>query len=219
MERPGLVIFDCDGVLVDSEALNERVLKNVLTRYGVLLDSDLYRSKFQGLTNEAVADLVTKRWGVELPGEFGTDLVSEESRWMVSELKAVPGVVDVISSIVAAGKEVCVASNGPTAAIEDRLRFTGLISWFGGRLFSADQVARGKPYPDVFLFAAVELGYVPEDCVVIEDSEPGIKAGVAAGMRVLAYDPAQQESIKTIGDIQSFREMSAVPGLLGISSI
>ena len=213
---PKLVIFDCDGVLVDSEPLNERGLTLVLERLGVRLGPDTYRNTFHGLTNDAVADIVTSRWGVTLPANFADVLVAEERRAMLGELEAVPGVAGAVRSVVAAGVAVCVASNGPPSAIELRLRLTGLYPWFDGRLFSAAQVARGKPYPDVFLCAAETMGFYSADCAVIEDSNVGIQAGLAAGMSVFAYDGGVGAGSSDVAGAVHFHDMNDLPALLGL---
>ena len=185
MNTPKLVIFDCDGVLVDSEPLNELAVLSVLDRIGIRIDSDVYRHTLQGLTNEAVAELIAEQWGAELPTDFGDLVVPEERRLMLDQLQAVPGVEDALTSIVKSEMEICVASNGPPEAIADRLDITGLKRFFPGRMFSADQVPRGKPHPDLFILAAESLGFAPSDCVVmfaviawslilLTDSNPGI---------------------------------------------
>ena len=120
-----------------------------------------------------------------LPEDFADLLEDVERRAVEAGLRAVPGVADAIRSVAASGVATCVASNGPPEAVAQRLKLTGLYSWFEGRLFSASMVARGKPHPDLFLHAAQTLGVPPSQCVVVEDSAPGARAGLAAGMRVL----------------------------------
>ncbi len=212
---PKLVICDCDGVLVDSEPLNERGLALVLERFNVQLEPDTYRRTFHGLTNDAVADIVTSRWGVTLPANFADVLVPQERRTMLGELQAVPGVAGAVRSDVAAGVAVCVVSNGSPEAMAERLKLTRLYAWFEGHLFSSAQVARGKPYPDVFLLAAQTMGVPPSECVVIEDSEAGVAAGVAAGMRVFAYDSVNAASVDQVGGVR-FHDMDALPALIGL---
>lgn len=213
---PGLVIFDCDGVLVDSEPFNERALLNVLERIALRIDTDVYRSTFQGLTNEAVAELLADQWGLELPDEFGELITCEERRLMAGQLKAIPGAKNAVNSIANAGAEICVASNGPPKAIADRLNITGLRRFFSGRIFSADQVPKGKPHPRLFKLAADSMGFSASECVVIEDSKPGIEAGLAAGMNVLAYVAAGKEPLPDLCGVEHFREMQLLPSLLGL---
>jgi beta-phosphoglucomutase-like phosphatase (HAD superfamily) len=112
---------------------------------------------------------------------------------------------------------VCVGSNGSPDAIAQRLRLTGLYSWFEGRLFSAAVMARGKPYPDVFLHAAEAMGFSPSECVVVEDSNSGVQASLAAGMRVLAYVASPTSNVADSMGVERFTDMASLPALLGIS--
>ena len=139
----------------------------------------------------------------------------QERRTMLGELQAVPGVAGAVRSDVAAGVAVCVVSNGSPEAMAERLKLTRLYAWFEGHLFSSAQVARGKPYPDVFLLAAQTMGVPPSECVVIEDSEAGVAAGVAAGMRVFAYDSGNAASVDQVGGVR-FHDMDALPALIGL---
>ena len=211
-----LVIFDCDGVLVDSEPLIESAFIRVLENFGLQLGPDAYRTTFRGLSNSRITEVLRSRWGVSLPAEFGPVIESEEWDAMERELQAVPGVADAVRSVVASGMEVCVASNGSPEAIVQRLKLTGLYDWFAGRLFSSTHLARPKPHPDVFLHAAETMGFAPPDCVVIEDSDPGVEAGVAAGMRVLAFVP--NPSVADVGPTRAerFADMASLPALLGL---
>ena len=161
---PKLVIFDCDGVLVDSEPLNNRALGLVLSTYGLRLQPDELRTHFGGLSNSRIEDLARKRWGVSLPANFSDVLEDAERVAMDEGLRAVPGVADVARLVSASGMATCVASNGSPDAVEQRLKLTGLYPLFAGRLFSAAGVARSKPYPDVFLHAAQTLGFPPSEC-------------------------------------------------------
>ncbi len=203
-------------MLVDSESLNERGLNRVLQRFGVHLGPDTYRNSFHGLTNDAVADIVTSRWGVALPANFSDVLVPEERRAMLGELQAVSGVIGAVRAVIAAGVTVCVASNGPPEGIAHRLNLTRLYPWFEGRLFSAAHVARGKPYPDVFLHASKTMGFSPAECAVIEDSRVGVAAGLAAGMRVFAYDGRVGAGSRNIAGAVQFHDMNDLPVLLGL---
>ena len=213
---PKLVIFDCDGVLVDSEPLNNRALGRVLSSYGLRLQPDELRTHFSGLSNSRIEDIARKRWGVSLPANF-SDVLEDAERVVLEEgLRAVPGVADVVRLAAASGMATCVASNGSPDAVEQRLKLTGLYPLFAGRLFSAAEVARSKPYPDVFLHAAETFGVSPSECVVIEDSEPGIQAGQAAGMRVLAYAAGPDTGAADSAGVELFMDMALLPALLGL---
>ena len=114
---------------------------------------------------------------------------------------------------------MCVGSNGSPDAIEQRLKLTGLYPWFEGRLFSAATMARGKPYPDVFLHAAETMGFSPSDCVVIEDSDAGVQAAQAAGMKVLAYVASPTSDVADSRGVERFADMASLPALLGLSEL
>ena len=213
---PRLVIFDCDGVLVDSEPLTTRAMQRSLARYGLRLDLDEIQARFHGVSNDQVRDTVLAHWGVQLPDDIA-DLIEEvESVAVEDGLPAIPGVADAVRSVVSAGMEVCVGSNGSPRAIEQRLKLTGLYDRFEGRLFSAAMVAHGKPHPDVFLHAAETMGFAPSECVVIEDSDAGVQAALSAGMRVLAYVASPASDIAGSRDVERFADMASLPALLGI---
>ena len=215
MTPPRLVIFDCDGVLVDSESLTIPAMGRLLERYGLQLGHDELRTHTSGVTTRQVRGIVGKLWGVSLPEDFADQLEDAERRAVEAGLRAVPGVADAIRAVVASGMATCVASNGPPDAIAQRLRLTGLYPWFEGRLFSASMVARGKPHPDLFLHAAQALGVPPSQCVVVEDSAPGVQAGLAAGMRVLVYATAWNAAAANAPGVERFSDMAALPALLG----
>ncbi len=213
---PGLVIFDCDGVLVDSESLIETAFLRALGRYGLRLIPSDYHGFFKGLTVSRTADVVRARWGVSLPGDIREVIDQEEWEEMERGLQAVPGADDAVRSVVATGMAVCVGSNGSPDAIAQRLGLTGLYHWFEGRLFSAAMVPHGKPHPDVFLYAAETMGFTPAECVVIEDSDTGVQAGLAAGMRVLAYVASPVNNVDGSRAVVRFTDMALLPALLGI---
>ena len=160
---PKLAIFDCDGVLVDSEALINRALGRLLADCGLQLQPNEIRTHFRGLSNSRIEDVLITRWGMSLPENF-TDMIEDAERIAMEDgLRAVPGVADAVRSVAASGVATCVASSGSPDAIVQRLNLTGLYHWFEGRLFSAALVERGKPYPDVFLYAAAKMGFPPSE--------------------------------------------------------
>ena len=213
---PRLVIFDCDGVLVDSPPLINRTLMRVLASYGLQLQPEEVQAHFRGLLNEDIRAVAEAQWGVSLPENFSE--VMEDAEWAAMEegLRAVPGADFAVRSVVASRTATCVASNGSTEGMEHRLKLTGLLHWFDGRLFSAWTVPRPKPFPDVFLHAASTMGYSPAECAVIEDSPAGIQAGVAAGMRVLAYIGGSDDAETFLEGVETFTSMSSLPELLGL---
>ena len=218
MISPKLVIFDCDGVLVDSESLTIPAMGRLLARFGLHLQHDEMRAHFSGVTTRQVRGIVEKQWGVPLPEDFADQLEDVERRAVEAGLRAVPGIADAIRSVAASGVATCVASNGPPEAVAQRLRLTGLYPWFEGRLFSASMVARGKPYPDLFLHAAQTLGVPPSQCVVVEDSAPGAQAGLAAGMRVLVYATPWNTAAAGAPGVERFSDMAALPRLLALQA-
>ncbi len=214
---PRLVIFDCDGVLVDSEPLIVRALGSVLARYGLQAELEELHALFRGVSFDTLQDVVLMHWGVRLPDNI-VSLVEAAERVAVEEgLRAIPGVADAVRSVAASGTMVCVGSNGSLPAIEQRLKLTGLYAWFEGRLFSGGMVPRRKPYPDVFLHAAETVGFSPSECVVVEDSDSGVQAGLAAGMRVLAYAASPTCDVADARGVVRFTDMALLPALLGIN--
>ena len=218
MSAPGLVIFDCDGVLVDSEPLTSQTMQRALARCGLLLELDEIRARFHGVSNDQVHDTVLANWGVQLPEDIESRIEEAERVAVDDGLLAIPGVADAVRAVTVSGVAVCVGSNGSPSAIEQRLRLTGLYHWFQGRLFSAAMVARGKPHPDVFLHAAETMRFSPSDCVVIEDSDTGVQAALAAGMGVLAYVASPISNVPDSTEVERFTDMAALPALLGVDT-
>ncbi len=203
-------------MLVDSEPVTRHVIGRVLARYGLRLKLDEVRAHFHGVSNSHVQSVVRAQWGVLLPDNIG-DLIEDAERAAVEDgLRAVLGVAEVVRLVTASELASCVASNGSPAAIEQRLKLTGLYPWFEGRLFSASMVARGKPHPDVFLHAAESMGFSPKQCVVVEDSDAGIQAALAAGMRVLAYTAGPDAAAAGSAGVETFTDMASLPALLGL---
>ena len=214
---PRLVIFDCDGVLVDSEPLTSRAMQRVLAHYGLRLGLDEIQARFHGISNAQIHDTVLTYWGVQLPDDV-VSLFEEAERVAVEDgLLAIHGVADAVRAVAASGMAICVGSNASPDAITQRLKLTGLYDWFEGRLFSAAMVARGKPHPDVFLHAAETMGSSPPECVVIEDSDAGVQAALAAGMRVLAYVASSTSDVADAREVVRFNDMASLPVLLGIN--
>ncbi|SDH48121.1 HAD family hydrolase [Nonomuraea jiangxiensis] len=174
-----LVIFDCDGVLVDSEPISVRVGTAAVRRLGWTIDEAEYAARFVGCTKEYWAEQIG-----ETPPGWRERLDAEYVAAVTAELRTIEGIEDVLDRLEVPS---CVASNGRHATIRRSLELTGLARHFDGRVFSAEDVARGKPAPDLFLHAAATMGAAPERCVVVEDSPFGVTAAVTAGMRCLAF--------------------------------
>ncbi len=182
----GLVIFDNDGVLVDSEAISSRTLAEVLTEFGVPTTPDESRRDFTGGTLGLIRTLVEARTGRPLPERFEAVYAARLADRFARGLRPHRGVPELLDFLDTLGIATCVASNGTRARTETALRATGLLGRFDGRIFSADGVDRPKPAPDLFLHASTVLGVPADRCLVIEDSPTGIAAGRAAGMYVWA---------------------------------
>ena len=221
---PELVIFDCDGVLVDSEGPANRILAKALRREGLDVDEAEVAKATTGITLAAVVAWAEGLLGKPLPSDFLDRLRVETYAAFKSELTAVSGVARAVDAVQASGVKTCVASSGSIEKMNLTLGLTGLLDKFQSRLFSAKQVEHGKPHPDVFLLAAREMGVAPPAAIVVEDSLPGVQAGVAAGMTVFAYAAPElagvghgPEELAAAGG-QVFRRMEELPEVIGIRS-
>lgn len=186
-----LAIFDLDGTLVDSEPIANRVFFERLAALGLdpRFDEARVAHDLTGLSLPSCFALVRKTYGIALPEDFEATLQAETYARFRRDLKPIPGAPELLEALQAPR---CVASSSEPEKIALSLDLTGLRHHFGSNLFSARQVARGKPAPDLFLHAADRMGAAAGGCVVIEDSLPGATAGRAAGMTVYAYRPDPQ---------------------------
>ena len=181
---PALIIFDSDGVLVDSEPIANRILAAHLDAAGYPCTFAQSVERFVGRALSSIIAMVEEDRGRPLPDGFYDAVQDATFAALRDELKPVPGVADALDRIAA---PKCVASSGRIEKLDLTLGVTGLRGHFGDRLFSATMVRRGKPRPDLFLLAAARMGAAPADCVVVEDSVPGVAAARAAAMAVLGY--------------------------------
>ncbi|WP_026416851.1 HAD family hydrolase [Actinomadura oligospora] len=179
-----LVIFDCDGVLVDSEPIAVRVHSAVLTELGWPMSPQDVMERFVGRSTASINEMVEAELGPELTVEAERRFKRLHAEAVDAELVTVEGIEEALDGI---GLPFCVASSGSHDKMRHTLGRTGLYPRFEGRIFSATQVERGKPEPDLFLFAAAQMGVKPEACVVIEDSRFGVQAARAAGMRSFGF--------------------------------
>lgn len=182
--RPGLVIFDCDGVLVDSEPLSVAVLREVVAEAGCILPEDWAWDRLLGRSISTVIAAIRDDFGFELDEAHLAQIRARLMARFRAELGAIP---DVSNALAALPGPICVASSSQPERIATSLEVTDLASFFTDRIFSATMVEHGKPAPDLFLLAAREMGVAPENCLVIEDSIAGIQAAKAAGMRVIGF--------------------------------
>lgn len=212
-----LVIFDCDGVLVDSEVISNGVLARLLSAEGLPTTLAQARATYQGLLLEEMLQVAQAQLGRALPAGWLERYERERTEAFRRELRPVRGAAEAVAEIAAAGVAVCVASQGKLEKTRLSLALTGLDGLFAPRaLFSAHAVARGKPHPDLFLHAASAMGAEPARCVVIEDTPSGVRAGVAAGMRVLGYCADSDQAALRAAGAELVASLAQVPGLLGI---
>jgi len=210
--RFDLVIFDNDGVLVDSEPHANRVLAALLSECGLATTYEESLRDYVGSSIPRVREIAESRLGRPLPEDFERRYYESLFERFRDGLEAIPGVRDALDRV---SLPSCVASSGSRERIELSLRLTGLLDHFGDRLFSADDVAHGKPAPDLFLLAADRLGADPGRCVVIEDSPLGIEAANAAGMASLGYAAATPWERLRDASGGVFTTMEQLPVLLG----
>ena len=212
-----LIIFDCDGVLVDSEVISCRVHAEVLTRHGYPITADQVFERFLGRSTRQANLEIEADLGHPLPHEYHEQLQSELFGAFEAELEAIRGIHDVLDQVV---QRVCVASSGSPRRMRVSLGNTGLYGRLAPNIFSASQVKNGKPAPDLFLFAAGEMKVPPERCLVIEDSIAGITGARAAGMRVFGFHggshcrPGYADPLRRAGVDQTFDNMRQLPELI-----
>jgi HAD superfamily hydrolase (TIGR01509 family) len=205
------VIFDCDGVLVDTEQISNTVLAGLLTQAGLPTTFEDCMRDYRGRSMAAVLQLASERHGAALPGDLADRYYAEVKGVFARELQPVPGVVAALDRIALPS---CVASSGPHHKMAVTLRHTGLWERFEGRIFSASEVRQGKPAPDLFLHAARRMGFDPAATAVVEDSVPGIEAARAAGMRALAFARHTGPELLTAAGGEPFHDMAQLPDLL-----
>lgn len=184
---PPLVIFDCDGVLVDSEPIAAATLAAELTRLGFPTTAADCLERYTGLSMAAMMRQIEDAWGQRLPADFRERLEELDYAAFRRALEPVAGIAAVVAALEEVGMAKCVASSGSLEKLELTLSHTGLMARFAPNVFSAEQVARGKPAPDLFLFAASRMGARARDCIVVEDSAAGVSAALAAGMKVVGF--------------------------------
>ncbi|MFE8960073.1 HAD family hydrolase [Streptomyces iakyrus] len=212
--RYDLVIFDNDGVLVDSEPISNRLLAAYLTELGHPTSYEESIRDYMGSAMHRIHELVLQRTGQRLPESFDDVFHARVFAAFEQELVAVAGASGVLEKLAADGVPYCVASSGSHERIRVGHRTTGLDQWFDEeRIFSSQDVGRGKPAPDLFLYAAERMGVSPKRCVVVEDSPLGVQAAVAAGMDVYGFT-AMTPAEKLAGASRLFSDMGELADLL-----
>lgn len=182
--KPELVIFDCDGVLIDSESISALMLIQTLEDFGVSVDLAYVARHFLGRSYPTVLKQIRSEFDIILPDDFEDKYREKLLKAFKKDLKIMPGVAEVIDQL---SVPFCVATSSSPTRVSQSLGLVGLLDRCEGRIFTATMVANGKPAPDLFLYAAREVGVAPERCLVIEDSVNGILAGQAAGMKVWRF--------------------------------
>jgi HAD superfamily hydrolase (TIGR01509 family) len=213
-----LVIFDCDGVLVDSEVISCRAHAEALTRHGYPITSDQVLARFLGVSDREARQAVEAELGRSLPDDFEVQMKQAALHRYTDDLEDIPYVRETIEAIAVSK---CVASSGTPEKIRHGLVSAGLYDLLAPNIFSAAQVKRGKPAPDLFLFAARQMQVPPERCLVIEDSLPGVTGARAAGMTVLGFHggshcgPGYEDTLRAAGVAMTFDDMRQLPALIG----
>jgi HAD superfamily hydrolase (TIGR01509 family) len=211
-DRFGLVIFDCDGVLVDSEPITNRVFAKMLNELGIAISLEDIFERFVGRSMPQCLEILAKLLGRPVPQHFVEEYQTRSATALKSELKAVPDIEMVLAALRV---PYCVASSGTHEKMHTTLGVTGLLAQFRGKMYSVTEVAQSKPFPDVFLHAARQHGVMPADCAVIEDTPTGVRAGVAAGMTVFGYCAlTPKQRLIEAGAHHTFERMRDLPSLI-----
>ena len=211
------VLFDCDGVLVDSEPITNGVLCAMLNEAGWPITPEECMATVIGKTVRSEAALIEARTGRPLTDAWMAEFYARRNLRLAAELQPIAGAVEAVQAVhgLLAGRIAC-ASGADRHKVEMQLAQVGLMDFFAGRVFSGQEMPRSKPAPDVYLAAAAHLGAAGARCLVIEDTTTGVTAGVAAGATVWAYCPlpGQGEALRQAGASHLFARMDELPGLL-----
>ncbi len=214
------VLFDCDGVLVDSEIITNRVLCTMLNEAGWQISSDACLQLFIGKMVRSQQNLIEANTGKPLTDAWMEEFYARRNDALERDVKAIDGALDAVKTLHAQfdGQIAC-ASGADRKKVEMQLRIGGMLPYFEGRIFSGHEMPRTKPFPDVYLAAAAALGVDPKRCLVIEDSVTGTQAGVAAGATVWAYHPplhgvGSAEALQEAGAVRCFERMGDLPQLV-----
>ncbi len=217
------LLKNCNRLLVEEEPIAVRVLADYISVNGRPTSANECLETFTGLSLQSVSEIIIKDWAVQLPANFRDELLALDQAAFEKDLHAVPTIADAINHIKAAGIKVCVASSGTPEKISNSLAITGLAHLFDDNIFSASNVANGKPAPDLFLSASKTMAVQPANTLVIEDSAAGITAAINAAMAVFGFTGGTHASSgdyearpKKAGADNYFSTMTQLPKLLGI---
>lgn len=212
-----LLICDCDGVLIDSEIISDRVLREALSRHAPLHELEIVLDGTFGLQSRDILARVEALLGIRLPSDFHAQHLARSEAQIRHEVQAIAGVRDALQRI---DLPLAIASNGRYPAVVHALQRSALSERVDSGIFSADQVERPKPAPDVYLLAAQTAGVAPQRCLVVEDSATGASAALAAGMRVIGFlgashiPPEHGETLRRLGVEHLIRDMRELPALV-----
>lgn len=214
----GLIIFDCDGVLVNSEPLAMRILLETIAEAGAVIDPSEAYEAFLGKSLASVCELLRRRRGIDIDAAVLERMRKRLYEAFRQELRPIPGVTEALGKL---GRPFCIASSSQLERIGLALEVTGLSPFFNGNIFSAAMVERGKPAPDLFLHAAREMQVAPADCIVVEDSPAGISSALSAGMEVFGFtggshaqSASHRRQLEALGPRLVFGDMLQLPGLV-----
>jgi HAD superfamily hydrolase (TIGR01509 family) len=214
------VLFDCDGVLVDSEPITHGVLREMLGEAGWQLSAAECMRIFVGKAVKDERERIEAHTGRSLTDAWLAEFSSRRNQALQQRLQAIPRAVEAVQAVHAQfGGRIACASGADLFKVKLQLEKVGLMRWFDGRIFSGHDLPRSKPHPDVYLAAAAALGLDPRRCAVVEDTAIGVTAGVAAGATVFGYSPAAMghdapAALRAAGAVAVFTDMAALPGLL-----
>jgi HAD superfamily hydrolase (TIGR01509 family) len=216
---PELVIFDCDGVLIDSEIIASRLVAHELTQLGWQMTPDDALQRFMGMSIGDMQPLIEAKLGQALAHDWRQDMAEKLVQTMAAEAQLIPGADAMLEKITALGVNWCIASNSSQAEMVAKFTRTGLTHLTNGRMYSAASVVarggRAKPAPDVFLAAAAAASAVPERCIVLEDSQPGVTGAVAAGMTCYGFAPhGDGAALRAAGAHAIFSTLDEIFGVL-----
>lgn len=207
------IIFDCDGVLVNSEDISSQVLTEMAQSIEADVGEELFSNKFQGKSLQDLFDYIESKTDRELPVDFEKIYRKRTFKAFRNDLKPIDGIHSLLDKI---NIDYCVASNGPLEKIKITLTATNLFKYFKGKMFSSYEINRWKPAPDLFLYAAQQMGYKPQECIVIEDSMAGVQAATNGGFKTYGYIGNKENNPFKCFNIIVFQNMHQLTTLLNL---